>query len=245
MYSWYRMLEEYGYSHVTNDSDKRMTMKIRLFLQSIMIMLVCFRVSASTQASTERVLVQALFLDKAMISIDGRSHLLVVGQPNPEGVVLVSASNDGAVIRINGKQGSFPLSSEVGTSFLTDAEVVEELFPDEMGMYSTTGSINEQPVEFVVDTGASLIAMNRQQARRLGIDFRLTGTLGQVTTASGIARVYQVRLKTVRLGEIVLRNVDAVVMNETQPSSVLLGMSFLRNVKMESNGRVMELRLLP
>lgn len=216
-------------------------MKIKLFLQSIAIMLVCFQVNASTQ----RVSVQALFLDKAMVSIDGRSHLLVVGQPNPEGVVLVSASNDGAVLRINGKQGSFPLSSEVGTSFLTDTEVIEELFPDEMGMYSTAGSINEQPVEFVVDTGASLIVMNRQQARRLGIDFRLIGKPGQVATASDIARAYRVKLKIVRLGEIVLQNIDAVVMDGPQPSSVLLGMSFLRNVKMESNGRVMELRLLP
>ncbi len=222
---------------------REMTMKIKIktVLQSIMIMLVCFQVSASIQ----EVSVQALFLDKAMVSIDGQSHLLVAGQSSPEGVILVSATSNGAVLRINGKQASYPLSNEVGTSFSADTEVVEQLFSDEMGMYSTVGNINDQPVDFVVDTGASLIAMSGQEARRLGIDFRLTGRPGQVLTASGIAKAYQVKLKTVKLGDIVLRNIDAVVMDGSQPSSILLGMSFLRKVKMESNGKVMELRLLP
>ncbi len=226
---------------VIREMKMKIKMKIKLLLQSTVLMLVCFHVNASVQ----NVSVQALFTDKAMVSIDGQSRLLVAGKASPEGVMLVSATSELAVLRINGKQSNYSLSSEVGTSFSTSTEVVEQLFSDEMGMYSSAGSINNHSVDFVVDTGASLIAMNEQQAKRLGIDFRLTGKPGQVATASDIESAYQVKLNTVKLGKIMLRNVDAVVLEGTHPNPALLGMSFLGRLKMESNGKAMVLKYRP
>jgi len=119
------------------------------------------------------------------------------------------------------------------------------VFPDSMGMYTTVGSIHGFTAKFFVDTGATLIAMNEYQAKRLGIDFRLNGKPARVATASDITKAYQVKLNTVKLGKITLRNVDAVVMEGTQPNPALLGMSFLGRLKMENNGQAMVLTHRP
>jgi aspartyl protease family protein len=213
-------------------------MKIRF----LFIIFALFSLQAYAADAVKRVSVQALFTGKAMVSIDGKRRMLSVGEPSPEGVVLISATSDKAVLEVNGEKGTYPLGSEVGTNYTPVEEVVEQVFLDKMGMYSTVGSINGLPVNFMVDTGATLIAMNEQQAKRLGIDFRLTGKIGQVATASDITKAYQVKLKTVKVGQIMLRNVDAIVMEGPHPSPALLGMSFLGRIKMENNGRALVLK---
>ncbi|MCK5090968.1 MAG: TIGR02281 family clan AA aspartic protease [Gammaproteobacteria bacterium] len=219
---------------------------MKIFLHVLLLMLVAFQANAQEQIQqVKRVAVQALFTGKAMVSIDGQRRVLSVGKPSPEGVVLISANSDGAVLEVNGKQSTYPLGSEVGTNFSPVTEMVEQIFPDTMGMYTTVGSINGLTVKFLVDTGATLIAMNEYQAKRLGIDFRLRGKLTQVATASDIKRAYQVKLNTVKLGKITLRNVDAVVMEGTQPNPALLGMSFLGRLKMGNNGAAMVLTHRP
>jgi aspartyl protease family protein len=87
----------------------------------------------------------------------------------------------------------------------------------------------------LVDTGATLISMNQSEARRLGINY-LKGQKGYSQTASGIAGVYRVKLDTVKLGDIVLNNVDAAVHEGDGPPIVLLGMSFLSRVEMKREG---------
>src|SRR4051812_2537694 len=67
------------------------------------------------------------------------------------------------------------------------------------------------PIKFLVDTGASTVAMNKHQAKRLGLDYKLDSVEGQASTASGIARAYYLTLKRVRVGEIELKEVPAVV----------------------------------
>lgn len=219
-------------------------MKILLYV--LLLMMAGFQANALEQVQqVKRVAVKALFTGKAMVSIDGQRRVLSVGKPSPEGVVLISASSDGAILEVNGKQSTYPLGSEVGTNFSSITETVEQVFPDTMGMYTTVGSINGLTVKFLVDTGATLVAMNEYQAKRLGIDFRLNGKLAQVATASDITRAYQVKLNTVKLGNITLRNVDAVVMEGTQPNPTLLGMSFLGRLKMENSGAAMVLKHRP
>lgn len=110
------------------------------------------------------------------------------------------------------------------------------------GMYSTTGFINGHPVNFLVDTGATWIAMNANQARSLGINFRYIGKRGAVSTANGVATVYRVNLDKVRVGEIELNNVAAGVLEGNSPSQVLLGNSFLNRVEMQRQGQVMLLK---
>lgn len=110
------------------------------------------------------------------------------------------------------------------------------------GMYSVAGSINKQPVKFLVDTGASSVAMNRDTAKRLGIDFRYKGTLGWANTANGPVKTYRVKLDSVRVGEIELTNIQGAVLDGASPREILLGMSFLNRVEMQREGELLLLR---
>ena len=113
------------------------------------------------------------------------------------------------------------------------------LTADERGHFVTTGNINGATVRFLVDTGATLISMGRSEARRLGINY-LEGERGLSNTANGVAPVYKVKLDTVRIGEITLNNVDALVHDHNMPW-VLLGMSFLNRVEMRRDGETLTL----
>ena len=113
---------------------------------------------------------------------------------------------------------------------------------DARGMYTTVGSINGLPVSFLIDTGATTIAMNAVQAKRLGIDFRITGQKTMVGTASGVAKAYQVTLNKVTLGAITRHNISAVVIEGGFPVQTLLGMSFLGQLDIQREGSVMRIK---
>ena len=192
--------------------------------------------------AVDKVVVLGLFSGRAMLSIDGKQRLLQAGQRSPEGVLLVSADSDAALVEINGKQQRMGLGTQIGTSYKAPEQSEVQIWPDQNHMYRVSGAINKMPVYFLVDTGATTIAMNAAQARRLGIDYRVAGERGMVSTASGVASVYRVNLDSVAVGEITLYNVAAVVLEGAQPDSVLLGMSFLGRVEMLRQGELMLLK---
>ena len=94
-------------------------------------------------------------------------------------------------------------------------------------------------MRFLVDTGATVIALPASEARRLGIDYR-AGKRGMVQTANGPASVYSVKLDSVKVGAIELTLVDAMVI-EQGLETPLLGMSFLNRVEMRRDGQTMTL----
>lgn len=100
------------------------------------------------------------------------------------------------------------------------------------GHYKADGLINNQQVKFLLDTGASTIAMSPNDARRLGINY-LSGQKSQGRTASGTVDAYLVTLPQVSVEGITLTNIDAAVVdsNFTENDSMLLGMSFLSKLK--------------
>ena len=116
-----------------------------------------------------------------------------------------------------------------------------QIWPDAYGMYNTIGNINSYPVTFLVDTGATLIAMNKNEARRLGLDYLVIGTPSQASTASGIVNTYHIKLEKVRVGDITLTDVDATVVDGDFPIDVLLGNSFLNRLDMRRDGKMLEL----
>ncbi len=83
--------------------------------------------------------------------------------------------------------------------------------------------------------------MSGREARRLGIDYRVVGTPGQSSTASGIDKIYVINLDRVRVGDIDLRNVKGAVHDGDFPPVTLLGMSFLGRLNIRQNGQVLEL----
>jgi aspartyl protease family protein len=111
---------------------------------------------------------------------------------------------------------------------------------DPRGHFVTMGSINGGSVRFLVDTGATLVALPAAEARRLGINY-LQGQRGQVQTANGAAVAYRVKLDTVRIGDIEVNNVDAVVSEGDTMGVTLLGMSFLNRMEMKRDGQSMTL----
>ncbi len=108
-------------------------------------------------------------------------------------------------------------------------------------MYMTVGNINGRSVRFLVDTGASAISMNTEQAKQLGIHYDKTGIPAGVSTASGFVKAYRVRLKSVSVGKITQTNVEAFVIDGNHPGPILLGMSFLGRLSVEHSGNAMTL----
>ena len=112
----------------------------------------------------------------------------------------------------------------------------EKLYANERGMFLTVGSINGQSVRFLVDTGATSVAMNKAQAKKLGVRYRIEGEPATASTASGFVRSYRVHLKSVTMGKIRRTNVEAMVIDGNHPGPILLGMSFLRGLKIDKSG---------
>jgi aspartyl protease family protein len=198
--------------------------------------------AGGTLADAPRVRVLALFPSKAMLEIDGRERLLRAGQASPEGVTLVSADQHEAVVEVGGRRETLTFGTSVGGSFAAPETREVKIYRNAKGAYTTVGSINGRTVDIMVDTGASAIAMSATEARRLGISYRLDGDPVGVTTASGTVPGHRVTLDRVSVGEITVRNVDALVIPGDLPEQVLLGLTFLNRVEMRQEGAEMVLR---
>lgn len=190
------------------------------------------------EASDVRVV--GLFSNAAVVKIQGKRHLLKVGQKSPEGVVLMSANSQQASLLIGGKEYRMAVGQDHGGGFHPRTVVSKQIAINDYGQYVTAGSINGRTVSLLVDTGATSVAMNSEMARALGIDFA-AGQRGHATTAGGIVTSYRVTLKRVKVGDIEVRNVRAAVLEGVYPSYVLLGMSFLRHVEMQENNGLLTL----
>ncbi|HAU06985.1 MAG TPA: hypothetical protein DCS49_04230 [Gammaproteobacteria bacterium] len=108
------------------------------------------------------------------------------------------------------------------------------------GRYTTQGSINQKSVTFIVDTGATTIALNSYTAKRLALAYQ-EGRRVPVTTASGEEMGYAVQLAEIKIGDIMVRNIDAIVLEGAYPREPLLGMTFLEKVKISQHDGRMDL----
>lgn len=181
---------------------------------------------------------------KAILVIEKKRRVLKIGQTSPEGVTLLktNTANETVIIKVDGKEQELGLNSVLGSSFQEKSAPKVTLYSDRAGQFQIDGRINGEMVRFLVDTGASTIAMNSRTAKRIGLDYRSLGTQGVASTASGYVRMYNVKLTTVKVGAITLHNVDAGVIEGTHPTEVLLGMSFLSKLRMKQEGNKMELQ---
>ena len=198
---------------------------------------------AGAATAVDKITVVGLFKDTAIVVIDGTRRLLRSGDTSPEGVTLISASSKEAVLEIDGKQKHYGLGGQIGGSYARPALAKVRIWPTPNSMYLVLGSINGYPVKFIVDTGATLVSLSGREAKRLGIDYRVVGTPGQSSTASGIEKIYTVNLDRVKVGDIELRNVLGAVHDGDFPPAALLGMSFLSRLNMRQDGQVLELEL--
>lgn len=199
-------------------------------------------VHMSSAMAVDRIVILGLFKDKAVLEIDGKRQILSVGEHAGNGVTLIAANSNEAVLEIDGIRNSYTLGTHIGSSFREpESGTTVSIAPDSHGMYRVNGSINGHLSSFIVDTGATLITMNKHEARRFGIDYMRTGIKAVSSTASGIENIYVVNLRTVSVGDIQLETVPAAIHDSDYPEVILLGNSFLNKVSIKRDHQLMQL----
>jgi len=204
-------------------------------------LLLCVLLSKlSIAQAIESLHVVGLFPGKVVVSIDNQQVVIRQGQ-SKQGVKFVRLKGDDVVLEINGKQAAYKMGTAVSTNFKKFETKKKTIYADRRGMFNTIGSINSQPIRFLIDTGATTVAMSSVQAKKLNIQYRINGKETTARTASGIAKAYLIKLKKVKVGEISQSNVTGLVIVGAYPKQVLLGMSFLNRLKVEKTGDAMTL----
>lgn len=182
---------------------------------------------------------------RALLVIDGVPRSLSVGN-TVAGVQLISVNPSEAVIDIGGKRqtlalGGSPVSLAGADSAGGGTQIA--LSAADGGHFVTAGSINGKAVQFMVDTGATTIALSAAEADRIGLKYKdgehLTGH-----TANGAVHGYRTSLGVVRVGDVQVYNVEAAVLPLPMPH-VLLGNSFLNRFQMKRDNERMTLDKKP
>ncbi len=207
----------------------------------MIIRYITFLLLLSTSVSLyaiETLHVVGMFPGKVVVAIDGNTHVIRQGSEK-QGVRYIRSQGDDVVLKVNGVESVYKMGAPVSLNFQKRLVKKKTIYADNRGMFNTIGSINGYPIRFLVDTGATTIAMSSHQAKKLNIQYRLEGRQTTARTASGIAKAYLVKLKTVKVGDIAQLNVDGLVIDGAFPQQVLLGMSFLNRLKVEKIGDTM------
>lgn len=169
---------------------------------------------------------------KALLVIDGVARTLATGQTS-QGVKLLSVDGGQATVEIDGRRiallaGAAPIDLGGTATPGSGRQVV--LSAGSGGHFIADGSVNGRVARFMVDTGATLVALSQADAQRIGLPFEQSPR-AMVQTANGLVPVHRVRLDVVRLGDVQVYGIDAVVMPVSMPH-ILLGNSFLAHFQM-------------
>jgi aspartyl protease family protein len=195
---------------------------------------------------------------KAWLAIDcGTSRPVRAGE-TLQGVRLVSASGSQAIIELAGQRhtlqvGEVPARSGSSPASRTCAGVPDRntaverrtriVLTENGGHFITAGNINGHAMQFMVDTGATLVGISGADAERAGINYK-SGQAVNISTANGVVQGFRIRLDTVRVGDVEVYGVMAIVTPQPMPF-VLLGNSFLSLFKMQRENNLMTLDIRP
>ena len=211
-------------------------MKIRGLCTALLLLVFSVPLFAAPE-----IIASGLFKDKALLTIDGKPRLLKIGASSPEGVKLLSSDSQQASILVEGQTLTLHLSQRISTAFKKPKFSEVKIPRGRNGHYFTAGAINGRPAKFMVDTGATVIAMNINEARRLGIDLR-QAKKGMSSTAGGMVETFRVVLDKVSVGSVTLHRISASVVKGDFPEQILLGNSFLSKVEMTEQAGVLVFR---
>jgi aspartyl protease family protein len=161
-----------------------------------------------------------------------------------QGVRLLSVSGNDAVVEVQGKRVALRLGEaqvNVGGQASDGGGKQIVLTAQSGGHFYANGSINGKSVRLLVDTGATMVALDQYEADRLGVDWK-NGRRGMTRTANGDAPFYLATLSSVRVGDVVVYDVPAIVSPAPMPF-ILLGNSFLNRFQMKRENDLMTLDL--
>lgn len=191
--------------------------------------------------------VVGLFKNKVVI-IDEYSEnkILAVGETTESGFELVSANSHNAIFK--DPQGNLirsGLSNDISVKFNQVAEIIEFISLNEKNQYITNIIINDNQklIPAIIDTGANLVTLSGNTATALGISYQNNANRVNVNTASEDVIGFKVHLKSMQLGEILLENIDALVLEGNDPELILVGMSFLKLLELKYAGNKLELKM--
>jgi aspartyl protease family protein len=202
-------------------------------------------VLACLGAQAQSVTMSGSMGDKALLIINGTPRTLAVGATQ-HGVKLVSVTPDESVVEVGGKRVLVPMGSapvNLGGAVSEGSGSLIVLTAGSGGHFLTSGSINGRTVQFVVDTGATYVSMSASEADRIGVDYK-SGRRGMMNTANGQTPAYLTSLNAVRVGDVQVYNVDAVV-TPAHMDVILLGNSFLTRFQMKRENDKMTLERRP
>ncbi len=205
----------------------------------IFICLLCLSFNA---VAAESIKVLGLFNGKAYLSISGNNKLLSDGE-SYKGITLIQAtgrwakvkSSDGSIFKVS-------IGGTIGSSYKKPERKKLKIYPNKNGMYHVNGHINNTPISFLIDTGATYVAMSERHAKKLGLNYKQKGVKSSAQTAGGIVTTWEIKLDSVDVGGMKVSFVPAAVISGDHPYQVLLGMSYLKNLKVEHSGTAMTLQ---
>jgi aspartyl protease family protein len=200
--------------------------------------------AAAHTVSAQSVALSGVAGNKALVTIDGSAPRFLSPGQSHQGVTLLSTQGDSATVSVNGQRqilrvGDAPVSVRRGAGPASAGPTRIVLTADGQGHFMPTGQINGRSVQFMVDTGASQVVMSESDARRINLKFE-QGQPVRVSTANGMATGYRVVLSSVRVGEVQVYEVAAIVLPQAMPY-ILLGNSFLTRFQMQRNNDQMTL----
>lgn len=183
--------------------------------------------NAATQVN-----VVGLFNGKAVLIVNGgKPKTYSVGE-NSNGVKLIAADSTTATLLIEGnlKQVGMGQAASIGDTSSGVETVI--LYANPEGHFVSDCYINGVSLKFILDTGATMVALNSGDANYAKIDYK-RGTPIQLSTANGVVTAYRVTLASLRIGGLTLNQVEATVVEGGSPPVVLMGMSALNRMSMK------------
>ena len=215
-------------------------------MRLLLAALLALPLATAAQNATPQVQLAGTMGTKALLLIDGKPKTLGVGESHA-GVRLLSLKDGQAQVDLAGSTVTLRIGSApaaLGGGVESNGAAREIVLTAGLGgHFVTQGTINGRLVEFMVDTGATVVSLSQAEADRLGLDWR-SGQRVLTSTANGPVPTHRITLSAVRVGEVTVSNVAALVVPAPMPYA-LLGNSFLSRFQMRRENDVMRLELRP
>lgn len=207
-----------------------------LFTLTIFISLLSGAATANTKVN-----IVGLFSGKAVMIInDGKPRTLSVGQV-VDGVKLIAADSSSATLLIEGETKKLGMGQAASVADASTNSIPSvTLYANAQGHFISECKINGVPLKFLIDTGATTVALNSGDAKFANIDYK-KGEPVSVGTANGVVTAYRVTIANLKIGSITLSQVEGSVLEGGSPSVVLMGMSALSRMEIKHQSIAMTL----